>query len=77
MLKNVFLWKNGLKQIHVVLQGSNTVHKLVYFTVPMRGIDADKRAKFGPFIMMCIVTTAMQTHGLSCASARYSYQHSL
>lgn len=59
------MWKNGLKQMRAVLQGSNTAHKLVSFPVPMRGIDADKRAKFGPFIMMCIVTNAMQTHGLS------------
>ena len=71
------MWKNGLKQMRVVLQGSNTAHKLVSFPVPMRGIDADRRAKFGPFIMMCVVTNAMQTHGLSCASASYSYQGSL
>lgn len=71
------MWKNGLKQMRVVLQGSNTAHKLVSLHVPVRGIDVDKRAKFGPFIMMCAVTNAMQTHGLSCASANCSYQGSL
>lgn len=38
----------------------------------MRGVDADKRAKFGPFIMMCVATKALQTHGLSCAAASSS-----
>lgn len=47
-----------------------------FFPIPRRGIGADKRAKFGLFIMMCVVTSTMQTHGLSCAAARYSYQGS-
>lgn len=63
--------------MHVVLQGSNTAHKLLSFTAPTRGIDADKRAKFGLFITMCVVTNAVQTRGLSHASARYSYKGSL
>jgi len=71
------MWKNGFKQMRVVLQGSNTAHKFVSFPVPMRGIDADKRAKFGPFIMMCTVTSVAQTHRLSCASASCSSQGSL
>lgn len=68
------MWKNSLKQMHIVLQGSNTAHKLVFFAVPMRGTDADTRAKFGLFMMMCTVTNTVQTHGLSCAAASYSYQ---
>lgn len=63
--------------MHAILRGSNIAHRLLSFTAPMRGIDADKRAKFGLFVTMCIVTNAVQTRGLSRASARYSYQGSL
>lgn len=56
--------------MHAVLRGSNIAHRLLSFTAPTRGIDADKRAKFGLFVTMCIVTNAVQTRGLSRASAR-------
>lgn len=69
--------KKSFKQMHVVLQGSDAVHKLVSFSFPKRGIAADKRTKFGLFILVSAVRNAVQPNGMSCASASCSYQGSL